>query len=179
MLFPAAKAGGASAHVNRILGNVAAKVGVSSVADPTGGVGKRLALMKSHSPRSGAPSTAAQREGVELHWLLQRGGWQVDRWNKFFLYLFGTERGESRVGRTLSDWPDATHGGMCPILTDLPQEEQSEAFWYAAQLIPSAELCPDVRSALVSVLLLHYTAVKEELCTCLPPLISLQTFWSQ
>ncbi|GMF30492.1 unnamed protein product [Phytophthora fragariaefolia] len=86
---------GAQAYVNRLL------VRVNEAAQK-----KHIRLtsgLTSHSFRGGAVMHANDGSLAE-HWIIERGGWQLDRVNNAFGYMVGTTQADQRVTRILSGW---------------------------------------------------------------------------
>ncbi|GMF55319.1 unnamed protein product [Phytophthora fragariaefolia] len=101
---------GAQAYVNRLL------VRVNEAAEK-----KHIRLtsgLTSHSFRRGA-AMHANDGTLAGNWIIERGGWQLDRVNKAFGYMLGTTQADQRVARALSGW-SPKQGARLPSLTPPP-----------------------------------------------------------
>lgn len=86
---------GAHAYVNRLLARVQQNANAQNV--------KLTKALTSHSFRRGGAMHANDGTLAE-NWIIQRGGWQLDRVNKAFGYMLGTAQADQRVSRVLSGW---------------------------------------------------------------------------
>jgi hypothetical protein len=121
----------------------------------------------SHGLRRGPALKAAESPQVDLQWLAQRAGWDLDKVNAMFAYLCGSTRGDGRVGRVLSGWLDANRGGRCPALEDVPVDERTVFTWYVEQLMPTPAVEQKVKIGGTMALLLHFPAVRSKYPRCL------------
>ncbi|KAE8971643.1 hypothetical protein PR003_g27281 [Phytophthora rubi] len=145
---------GAQAYVNRLL------VRVRQVAQE-----KQTRLtsgLTSHSFRRGA--AMHDNDGsVAENWIIERGGWQLDRVNKAFGYMLGSTQADRNVSRVLSGW-SPKKGARLPSLHALEQPIRDRATKFQALIFTNSmafadttlNLDEDVAECLVATLLMHY-----------------------
>ncbi|GMF14929.1 unnamed protein product [Phytophthora fragariaefolia] len=115
---------GAQAYVNRLL------VRVNEAAQK-----KRITLtpgLTSQYFRRGAAMHATEGTLAE-NWIIERGGWQLDRVNKAFGYMLGTPQADQRVARVLSGW-SPKQGARLPSLHALDPPIRDRAHTFQALL---------------------------------------------
>ncbi|GMF21993.1 unnamed protein product [Phytophthora lilii] len=124
---------GAQAYINWLL------VSVRKIAEKT-----QIRLtpgLTSHSFRRGAAMHANDGSLAE-NWIIERGGWQLDRVNKVFGYMLGTTQADQRVARVLSGWSPKA-GAHLPTLQALDQPVLARAHQLQALLFSSSLLFAD------------------------------------
>ncbi|KAG2760220.1 hypothetical protein PC129_g8157 [Phytophthora cactorum] len=100
---------GAQAYVNRLLVGVKENAKLQSIRLTPG--------LTSHSfCRGGAMH--AYNGTVAENWVIERGGWQLDRINKAFGYMLGTTQADQQVSRVVSGWKPKV-GARLPSLAAL------------------------------------------------------------
>ena len=113
-------------HANRVLKLVtdASKAAIAAGADPESY--EKFSAEKftgTHSVRHGAASYASEHPGVQLEWLLPRGGWTMEMIQTLFTYVTGSVRSDKKVGLALAGWPSVHGGGKCPGIEAIPPAE--------------------------------------------------------
>lgn len=149
-LFPQISESGESEYVNRVLAQLLAELAAQDGAD----VEKLTQKLLSHSTRSGSATHANSHSGVQTSWVVLRGGWTVDSLQTIFNYLCGSTKTDSKVGRALSGWPSADHGGNCPSEDCIPSEERKLFKKWTDTLMPAASA--SLRYPLMCTLLLWW-----------------------
>jgi hypothetical protein len=71
---------------------------------------KTCEVYTTHGIRIGASSEANEAPGMQIQWLVDRGGWVLGHLAQIFTYLVTSHAIDSRVGRALSGWPDLQNG---------------------------------------------------------------------
>ena len=145
---------GAQAYVNRLLTRVRQVAQERQIRLTSG--------LTSHSFRRGA-AMHANDGSVAENWIIERGGWQLDRVNKAFGYMLGTTQADQNVSRVLSGW-SPKKGARLPSLHALEQPLRDRATKFQALIFTNSmafadtalNLDEDVAECLVATLLMHY-----------------------
>jgi len=119
--------------------------------------------LTSHSVRRGATTFAGEHSDLDFIWLIQRGGWSVNKMHNMLIYMEYTVKNDSKVGRVLSNWMSSVdYGGKCPDYTVLGSEEFQLYCHFSACLLGSAQdLIVEVQRRLCSSLVMHYKSMTE------------------
>jgi len=100
---------------------------------------------------------------VAENWIIERGGWQLDRVNEAFEYMLGTTQADQNVSRVLSGW-ETKKGARLPSLHALEQPLRDRATKFQALLFTNSmafadsalNLDEDGAECFVATLLMHY-----------------------
>ncbi|EGZ22666.1 hypothetical protein PHYSODRAFT_330408 [Phytophthora sojae] len=118
--------------------------------------------LTSHSFRRGGAMHA--NDGILAeNWIIERGGWQLDRVNKAFGYMLGTTQADQKVSRVLSGWKPKD-GARLPTLAALDTPVLVRARKMQPLLFSSTmafadatlNLDDDVADVLTATLFMHY-----------------------
>lgn len=98
------------------------------------------------------------------NWIIERGGWQLDRVNKAFGYMLGSTQADQSVARTLSGW-NPKEGARLPSLRSLEQPIRDRARALMASLFTcslgfddsSLNLDEDVAECLAATLFMNFS----------------------
>ncbi|KAG4042477.1 hypothetical protein PC123_g22028 [Phytophthora cactorum] len=125
---------GAQAYVNRLLVRVKQNANLQKIRLTPG--------LTSHSFRRGG-AMHTNNGTVAQNWIIERGGWLLDRVNKAFGYMPETTQADQQVSRVLSGWE--------------PKEELAVLFASTVAFSDqSLNLDEGVADVLVATLFLHY-----------------------
>ncbi|KAG3024535.1 hypothetical protein PC121_g9278 [Phytophthora cactorum] len=146
---------GAQAYVNRFLARVKENAKLQGIRLTPG--------LTSHSFRRGGAMQANDGTVAE-NWIIERGGWQLDRTNKTFSYMLGTTQADQQVSRVLSG-RKPKDGARLPALAALytpvpsrPLKRQALLFTNTMEFTDQAlNLDEDVAEVLTAALVLHYS----------------------
>lgn len=97
------------------------------------------------------------------NWIIERGGWQLDRVNKAFGYMLGTTQADQQVARVLSGWKPK-EGARLPSLRILEpsvlfRAQALHGLLFTSSLgfaEPGMNLNEDVAKVLSATLIMHY-----------------------
>ncbi|KUF84407.1 hypothetical protein AM588_10000687 [Phytophthora nicotianae] len=145
---------GAQAYVNRLLVRVKTSAEEMQIRLTPG--------LTSHSYRRGA-AMHANDGSLADNWIIERGGWQLDRVNKAFGYMLGTTQADQKVARVLSGWNPKERARL-PSLLVLEQPILARAQQLQTQLFTntsafsdsSLNLDVEVAEVLAATLIMHY-----------------------
>ncbi|KUG01946.1 hypothetical protein AM587_10000499 [Phytophthora nicotianae] len=162
---------GAQAYVNRLLVRIQDIAKLQSV--------KLTAGLTSHSFRRGG-AMHANDGSVAENWIIERGGWQLDRVNKAFGYMLGSTQADQQVSRVLSGWKPKD-GARLPSLAALEQPILGRAQKLQSLLFSNTlgfdddplNIDEDVADVLAATFLMHYPDMLR-LCEAAPLVLKMR-----